>query len=174
MKLNPSSCCLWFGSGVWLFSLHYSRCLPGCLFLVLHQTENMTVNMPPLAIYMFFYLLFPLVISFWPHPFLFLPFSLIPFFTFCPLVHIPSHLWESVLFISSECRGSLVHASHRNQFQLRQHNQTKRCNHFSMGINVTHLSHFLPPAPSLKDILFSLWCHFVNHCRHVMMCECFC
>lgn len=67
-----------------------------------------------------------------------------------------------------------MHASHSNQFQLRQHNQTKHCTHFSMGIDVTHLSHFLPPAPSLEDILFSLWYHYVNHCRHVVMCECSC
>lgn len=56
------------------------------------------------------------------------------------------------------------HASHSNQFQLRQHNQTKRCTHFSVDWDASRLSHFLPAAP-LEDILFSLRCHYVNQCR---------
>lgn len=56
------------------------------------------------------------------------------------------------------------HASHSNQFQLRQHNQTKRCTHFSVDLNASRLSHFLPAA-LLEDILFSLRCHCVNQCR---------
>lgn len=160
----------------------HSRCLPGCVFFnavldLRHGIQSTTfrhsLHFYLSTFFLSFFLLPPFTVnSFWPHPSLFLPSSAIPFFTFCSFFHIPSHLYESVLFISSECRGSLVHASHRNQFQLRQHNQTKHCTHFSTGIDVTHLSHFLPPAPLLEDILFSLWCHYVNHCRHVVMCEC--
>lgn len=123
-----------------------------------------------------FFLLFstsffcPSVIHFNLIHFYFSPPSL---FHFSPCATFPHHLQESVLFISSEYRGSSVHASHSNQFQLRQHNQTKRRAHFNMGIVASHLPHF-PPAPSSGDILFSLRCHYVNHRRHVVMCECSC
>lgn len=166
--------CGWRVVCVWLLSSPCSRCLPGYISSPdwRHDIWDCIFRRP---------LLFFLIPGFFHSSnyfdlihLCFLPSSLIPFCTFCSSFHIPSHLHKSVLFISSESRGSLVHASHRNQFQLRQHNQTKHYTHFSTGRVVTHLSHFLPPAPLLEDILFSLWCHYVNHCRHVVMCGCSC
>lgn len=90
-------------------------------------------------------------------------------FTIFTIVHLqlllpPSPSPLNYLFHLNKINNT-EHASHSNQFQLRQHDQTKHCSHFSVDLTATRLSHFLPAA-LLEDILFSLWCHYVNQRRH--------
>lgn len=51
--------------------------------------------------------------------------------------------------------NNMAHASHSNQFQPRQHNQTKRCTRFNVAVDTSRLFHGLPPRPP---------CHPVSMC----------